>query len=62
MGKFRIRMKWDAFELEVDGSREDIPLIGQQIGKQLSGVIAPSIGIANEDKDDEPLIAGGAGE
>jgi hypothetical protein len=42
MSKFKIRMKLQGLELEIDGSREDIPLITQNLGQQLSGLLQPA--------------------
>lgn len=42
MSKFRIRMKLTGFELEVEGTREDVPLIAQSLGRQLTGLLEPA--------------------
>src|ERR1700761_5282558 len=59
MSKFRVRMKLQGFELEIDGTREDIPAIGQSIGDQLSGLIAPAVSII-EGEVDKPGTSGSA--
>lgn len=41
MGKFRIRIKLQGFELEVDGDREDIPAITAAVQHQLGGLVSP---------------------
>jgi hypothetical protein len=42
MAKFRMRLKIQGFELEVDGEREDIPAITSAIQSQFSGLIQPA--------------------
>ena len=42
MSKFRIKMKLEAFELEVEGTREDMPLITRNLGQQMSNLLQPS--------------------
>jgi hypothetical protein len=39
MANFRIRMKVQGFELEVDGEREDIPAITNAVKDQLGGFV-----------------------
>lgn len=35
-------MKLTGFELEIEGSREDVPMIAQNLGQQLSSIMNPS--------------------
>jgi hypothetical protein len=42
MAKFRMRLKIQGFELEVDGEREDIPAITSAIQSQFAGLIQPA--------------------
>lgn len=42
MGKFRVRLKVENFELEVEGSREDMPLIADRVGQQFAGLLQPA--------------------
>lgn len=42
MAKFRIRLKLQGFELEVDGERADIPAITAAVQKQLTGLVQPA--------------------
>jgi hypothetical protein len=42
MPKFRIRLKIQAFELEVDGEREDIPAITSAVQQQFTALIQPA--------------------
>src|SRR6266446_10762212 len=50
MAKFRIRLRVQALELEIDGEREDIPLITRAVGQQFSGLIEPAEVAANGQK------------
>lgn len=42
MSKFKIKMKLQGLELEIEGSREDAPLITQNLGQQLAGLLRPT--------------------
>lgn len=42
MSKFKIRMKLQGFELEIEGSREDMPLIAENLGQQFVGLLQPA--------------------
>ena len=42
MPKFSIRLKIQAFELEVDGEREDIPAITSAMQQQLTALVQPA--------------------
>jgi len=55
MAKFRIRLKVQALELEIDGEREDIPLITRTVGRQFSGLIEPAEVAADTQKQLAPL-------
>jgi len=48
MSKFKIKMKLTGFELEIEGSKEDVPSIQQAIGQQLSGLLQPPSGLIEE--------------
>lgn len=45
MSKFKIKMKLQGFELEIEGSREDVPLISQNLAEQFAGLIKPAAAI-----------------
>lgn len=45
MSKFRIKMKLTGLELEIEGTREEMPQIAQNLGRQFSGLIQPAAGI-----------------
>jgi len=45
MAKFKVRLKVTGFELEVEGSREDVPLIAQSVGQQFTGMLQPAADI-----------------
>jgi hypothetical protein len=40
-----MKLKFQAFELEIEGNREDASLIGRSIGDQISSVISPGVNI-----------------
>lgn len=42
MGKFKVRLKIQGFELELEGSREDASLLSQNMGQQLAGFLQPA--------------------
>ncbi len=42
MAKFRIRLKVQGLELEVDGEREDIPIITATVQRQLASIVEPA--------------------
>ena len=50
MPKFRIRLKVQGLELEVDGEREDIPAITSAVQQQLSGLVIPAEAMADGHK------------
>jgi hypothetical protein len=39
MSKFKIKMKLTGFELEIEGSQDNVPEISQAIGRQLAGLM-----------------------
>ncbi|MCE4059889.1 hypothetical protein LXM60_06665 [Pandoraea sputorum] len=44
MSKFKIKMKLTGFELEIEGSQDNVPEISQAIGRQLAGLMqAPEV-------------------
>ena len=50
MGKFRLRLKVQALEVEIDGEREDLPAIRSAISHQLTGLVEPVEVVANGHK------------
>jgi hypothetical protein len=42
MAKFRIRLKVQALELEIDGERQDLPLIASAVNRQFSTLVEPA--------------------
>jgi len=50
MAKFRIRLKVQGLELEVDGEREDIPAITSAIQQQFVGLVQPTEQMVNGQK------------
>ncbi|HEY0796774.1 MAG TPA: hypothetical protein VGD64_13450 [Acidisarcina sp.] len=51
MAKFRIRLKLQALELEIDGEREDIAAISAAVQQQFAGLVQPSEAIAEGHKE-----------
>ena len=49
MSKFKIKMKLTGFELEIEGSKDDLPNIQQALSQQLSGLLQPPSGIIEEE-------------
>jgi hypothetical protein len=51
-------MKIQNFELEVEGNRDDVPLITQSVGQQFAGLLAPATDIVEgeiiEEKSEKP--------
>ena len=45
MSKFRMKLKLQGFELEIEGNREDASVIGRSVGEQISGMLSPSLSI-----------------
>jgi hypothetical protein len=54
MAKFRIRLKVQALELEIDGEREDIPALTSAIRQQFGGFVEPAELIADDKQLAEP--------
>lgn len=48
MSKFKIKMKLTGFELEIEGSKEDVPSIQQALSQQLGGLLQPAAGLVEE--------------
>jgi hypothetical protein len=42
MSKFRVKLELSGLKLEIEGSREDVPLLTRNIAEQLAGVIMPA--------------------
>ena len=47
MAKFRIRLKVQALELEIDGEREDIHAISSAVQQQFAGLVLPAEGVVD---------------
>lgn len=45
MSNFKMRLKLTGLEIEIEGSRDEIPQMTRNIGQQLSGLLAPAAGI-----------------
>jgi hypothetical protein len=42
MAKFKVSLKLEKFELDIEGSHEDMPLIADRVGRQFAGMLVPS--------------------
>jgi hypothetical protein len=42
LSKFMIKLKLQGLELEIDGSREEMPNITQNLGRQIAGMLQPA--------------------
>lgn len=42
MGRFRIRVKLRGLEMDIDGSRDDAPLIASNLSRQFAGLLEPA--------------------
>lgn len=42
MSKFKIKLKLQGLELEVEGSREDVPVMVHHVGEQFAGLLHPA--------------------
>jgi hypothetical protein len=51
MSKFKIKMKLTGFELEIEGSREDVPNIQQALSRQLGGILQPAAGLISQEDE-----------
>jgi hypothetical protein len=56
MGKFKISVKLSNLEVSIEGDRESAPVMSQQIGRQLSGLLQPSILIDAPEQPTHPEI------
>jgi hypothetical protein len=45
MSKFKIKLKITGFEMEIEGSRDDIPLISRNLAAQIGGMMTPAANI-----------------
>jgi hypothetical protein len=45
MAKFKIRLKLQGLELEVEGNRDDVPLITESVAQQVAGLLRPAANI-----------------
>ena len=45
--KFKIKLKLQGLELEVEGTRDEIPMIAQSLSSQLTGMLSPMAALAS---------------
>jgi hypothetical protein len=51
MSKFRVKMKIQGFELEIEGAREDAALISRNVSQQMASFLKPTSGIIEIEPD-----------
>jgi hypothetical protein len=56
MNKLKVRLKIQNLELEIDGARDDVSLISQNVGHQLNGLLKPVDLIAEENEISDHLM------
>src|SRR4051812_29201836 len=47
MAKFHIKLKLQGLELEVDGTRDDLPVLREALAQQFSGLLGPATDLAD---------------
>jgi len=47
MGKFKMSLKIQGFELDIDGDRPDISAISNAVSQQITGILAPAAALAS---------------
>jgi len=66
MAKFRMKLKLQSLELEIEGAREDASLISRSIGQQMAGLLQPVGSIVDgelpEDRSPPMQIINGSGQ
>jgi hypothetical protein len=58
LAKFHIRLKVQGFELEVDGVRDDLPVLRQALTEQIAGLIAPATDLAGGEVPERGALGG----
>lgn len=69
MSKFRMKLKLQGLELEIEGHREDASVIGRNVGDQIAGLLGPAVQIIEGETPATqsgspipPMLADGAGK
>ena len=47
MGKFKVRLKLQGFELDIEGDRADMPAITSAVAQEITGLIQPTAALTN---------------
>jgi hypothetical protein len=58
LGKFHIKMKVQGFELEVDGTRDDLPVVREALTQQFAGLMGPATDLADGQPPQRPILSG----
>lgn len=48
MSKFKIKFKLQGLELEIEGNKDDVPLIMEGVGQQISGLLQPAASMVGD--------------
>jgi hypothetical protein len=58
MAKFRIKLKLQGLDLEVEGTRDDLPVIRQALTEQVAGLIGPATELADGEVQGRGALGG----
>lgn len=56
MSKFRMKLKLQGLEVEIEGQREDVSLIGRAVGDQVASLLEPAVHIADGERPTPQMI------
>ena len=59
MSKFKIKLKLQGLELEVEGSREDLPHLSKNLSDQITGLIQPAVALVSGEEAPETIPQSG---
>jgi hypothetical protein len=56
MSKFRMKFKLQGLEVEIEGQREDVSLIGRAVGDQVASMLEPAVNVADGERPTPQMI------
>jgi len=62
MGKFKLSLKLQGFELEIEGDRPDIPAISNAVSRQLTGMLQPIAALTSGEETPTTAVIEGESE
>lgn len=62
MAKFHIKLKVQGFELDIEGTKDEVPVIRQALAQQFAGLLNPAADIIEGRVSNQSVKAGGSGE